>query len=135
MKSLAVIAGWYAKNLPSEQAEARYEKSYHRNRRRLTNRLDPASVDTAAIDKLDALAVLLRPTPFDPVRWLAERRLRQQDTLQTLARLSAEQAGSAERIAPQAPAQEGAGASAAAVPRACISRSTCGPATCTVAPR
>jgi hypothetical protein len=46
----------------------------------------------------DRIAVLLRPTPFDPVRWLAERRLRQQDTLQTLARLSAEQAGSAQAV-------------------------------------
>jgi hypothetical protein len=41
--------------LPSEQAEARYEKAYHRNRRRLSNRLDPASVDTAAIEKLDGV--------------------------------------------------------------------------------
>ncbi len=53
--TLAMVAGWYAKNLPSDQAEARYEKSYHRNRRRLSNRLDPASVDTAAIEKLDAI--------------------------------------------------------------------------------
>jgi len=53
--TLAIVAGWYAKNLPSEQAEARYEKSYHRNRRRLTNRLDPASVDTAAIEALDGI--------------------------------------------------------------------------------
>ncbi len=53
--TLAVVAGWYAKNLPSEQAEARYEKSYHRNRRRLSNRLDPATVDTAGIEKLDAI--------------------------------------------------------------------------------
>ena len=53
--TLAIVAGWYAKNLPSEQAEARYEKSYHRNRRRLSNRLDPASVDTAGIEKLDAI--------------------------------------------------------------------------------
>jgi hypothetical protein len=53
--TLAVVAGWYAKNLPSAQAEARYEKAYHRNRRRLSNRLDPASVDTAGIEKLDAI--------------------------------------------------------------------------------
>lgn len=48
--TLAIVAGWYAKNLPSDQAEARYEKAYHRNRRRLSNRLDPASVDTAATE-------------------------------------------------------------------------------------
>ena len=53
--TLSVVAGWYAKNLPSVQAEARYEKAYHRNRRRLSNRLDPASVDTAAIEKLDGV--------------------------------------------------------------------------------
>ncbi len=53
--TLAIVAGWYAKNLPSDQAEARYEKAYHRNRRRLSNRLDPASVDTAAIEKLDGV--------------------------------------------------------------------------------
>ena len=53
--TLSVVAGWYAKNLPSVQAETRYEKAYHRNRRRLSNRLDPASVDTAAIEKLDGV--------------------------------------------------------------------------------
>ena len=53
--TLAIVAGWYAKNLPSEQAEVRYEKSYHRNRRRLSNRLDPASVDTVAIEALDGI--------------------------------------------------------------------------------
>lgn len=53
--TLAVVAGWYANNLPSDQAEARYEKSYHRNRRRLSNRLDPASVDTAALEQLDGI--------------------------------------------------------------------------------
>ena len=41
----------------------------------------------------ERIAELLAPTPFDPARWIAERHRRQQDTLQTLARLSAEQAG------------------------------------------
>lgn len=40
----------------------------------------------------ERIAELLAPTPFDPARWIAERHRRQQDTLQTLARLSAEQA-------------------------------------------
>jgi hypothetical protein len=51
--TLAVVAGWYAKNLPAPQARARYEQSYHRNRRRLTNRLGGAVVDTAALEALD----------------------------------------------------------------------------------
>ena len=49
--------------------------------------------------QLEYIAKLALDTPFDPVRWLAERRSRQQDVLQTLRRLSAEQAG-----APQAEA-------------------------------
>ena len=40
----------------------------------------------------DRIAALALQTPFDPERWLAERQRRQQDTLQTLARLNAEQA-------------------------------------------
>jgi hypothetical protein len=53
--TLAVVAGWYAKNLPAEQAKARYAQYYDRNRRRLTNRLDKASVDTKGIEALDAV--------------------------------------------------------------------------------
>jgi hypothetical protein len=51
--TLAVVAGWYAKNLPREQAIARYTQAYQRNHRRLLNRLDKASVDTAGIEALD----------------------------------------------------------------------------------
>ena len=51
--TLAVVAGWYAKNLPRDQAIARYTASYQRNHRRLLNRLDKASVDTAGIEALD----------------------------------------------------------------------------------
>ncbi|MDO9316016.1 MAG: DUF6279 family lipoprotein [Burkholderiaceae bacterium] len=40
----------------------------------------------------DRIAALALQTPFDPERWLAERQRRQQDTLQTLARLNADQA-------------------------------------------
>ncbi len=47
----------------------------------------------------DRVAALALQSPFDPARWLAERRVRQQDALQTLARLATEQAS-----APQAAA-------------------------------
>jgi hypothetical protein len=40
--TLTTIAGWYAKNLTRDQAIARYEQYYHRNRRRMTNRLEGA---------------------------------------------------------------------------------------------
>lgn len=51
--TLAVVAGWYAKNLPADQAKARYEQNYHRNHRRLTHRLDGAAVHTDSIEALD----------------------------------------------------------------------------------
>ncbi|HJU73703.1 MAG TPA: hypothetical protein VJ717_08140 [Gemmatimonadaceae bacterium] len=54
-ETLTIIASWYAKNLPREQATARYEKYYHRNRHRLTNRLDKAAVATSAIESVDAV--------------------------------------------------------------------------------
>ena len=44
----------------------------------------------------ERIAVRAAQTPFDPTRWLAERRARQQDTLRTLARLSADQASAEE---------------------------------------
>jgi hypothetical protein len=53
--TLAVVAGWYAANLPRAQAVSRYEQYYHRNRRRLSNRLDPSAVVTGAIEALDAV--------------------------------------------------------------------------------
>lgn len=51
--TLAVVAGWYAANLPADAARVRYEQHYHRNRRRLTHRLDGAAVATDAITALD----------------------------------------------------------------------------------
>ena len=51
--TLAIVASWYAKNLSREQATARYEQHFHRNRRRLTHRLEGASVATDAIDAVD----------------------------------------------------------------------------------
>lgn len=53
--TLAVVASWYARNLPREQATARYEQYFHRNRHRLMNRLDSASVNTSAIDAVDGV--------------------------------------------------------------------------------
>ncbi|MCO4099550.1 hypothetical protein [Gemmatimonas sp.] len=53
--TLTVVTQWYARNLPEAQAKARYEQYYHRNRRRLTNRLSGASVDTAGLEALDAI--------------------------------------------------------------------------------
>lgn len=50
---LSAVAQWYAKNLPREQAIARYTQSYERNRRRLSNRLGAATVATDALDALD----------------------------------------------------------------------------------
>lgn len=53
--TLNVVAQWYAKNLPVEQAKARYEQNYHKNRRRLTHRLDQSTVDMGAIEALDGV--------------------------------------------------------------------------------
>jgi hypothetical protein len=63
--TLAVVAGWYAKNQPRAQAQERYAKYYHRNHRRLMTRLDSASIDQAAIDALDAVweSLLTRVLP------------------------------------------------------------------------
>ncbi len=65
--TLAVIAGWYARNQPPPQATERYAKYYHRNRQRLLHRLDSASVDTAAINAVDAVweSLLARVLPSD----------------------------------------------------------------------
>jgi hypothetical protein len=54
-ETLAIIAGWYAKTLSPELAKTRYEQHYHRNRRRLSNRLDSAAVATSAIEAVDAI--------------------------------------------------------------------------------
>ncbi|HUQ81175.1 MAG TPA: hypothetical protein VM076_08560 [Gemmatimonadaceae bacterium] len=53
--TLGTIATWYAKNLPRDQAKARYEQYYHRNHHRLTHRRDGASVATASIEAVDAV--------------------------------------------------------------------------------
>jgi len=51
--TLGVIAGWYAANLPADQAKTRYEQHYQRNHRRLTHRLDNSAVATDAIEAVD----------------------------------------------------------------------------------
>lgn len=53
--TLGVVASWYAKNLTKEQAVARFEKHFHRNRHRLTHRLGSSNVDTGAIEAVDAV--------------------------------------------------------------------------------
>jgi hypothetical protein len=53
--TLTIIASWYAKNVPGDQAKTRYEQHFHRNRRRLTHRLEGAVVDTRAIEAVDAV--------------------------------------------------------------------------------
>ena len=54
-ETLTIIAAWYAKNLSREQAKARYEQYFHRNRHRLTNRREGASVATNAIEAVDGV--------------------------------------------------------------------------------
>lgn len=53
--TLAVVASWYARNLPREQALGRYHQYFHRNRHRLTHRLDQSHVATTAIESVDAV--------------------------------------------------------------------------------
>src|SRR6476620_5746990 len=53
--TMNVIAGWYAKNVPPDQAKPRYEQYFHRNRHRMLNRLDKSSVATGSIEALDAV--------------------------------------------------------------------------------
>jgi len=53
--TLGTIAGWYAKNLAPDQAKARYEQYFQRNRHRLTHRREGVSVDTNAIEAVDGV--------------------------------------------------------------------------------
>jgi hypothetical protein len=53
--TLAAVAAWYAANLSREQATTRYEQHYHKNRRRLTNRLDKSAVPTSALESVDGV--------------------------------------------------------------------------------
>jgi len=53
--TLSTVANWYAKNLTPDQAKARYEQYFHRNRHRLTHRRDGATVATDAIEAVDGV--------------------------------------------------------------------------------
>ena len=53
--TLAMVAAWYAKQLTRDQAILRYEQHYHRNRHRLTHRLDDSLVNMPQIEALDAV--------------------------------------------------------------------------------
>ena len=53
--TLSIVATWYAKNLSPDRATERYQRYFHRNRHRLTNRLGAASVATSAIEELDGI--------------------------------------------------------------------------------
>jgi hypothetical protein len=53
--TLGVVASWYAKNLQRDQATARYEQYYHRNRHRLTHRRNDSLVDMSSIEAMDAV--------------------------------------------------------------------------------
>lgn len=53
--TLTTVAQWYANNLSREQATARYEQHYERNKNRLLHRRDNATVQTEAITAVDAV--------------------------------------------------------------------------------
>ena len=64
-----------------------------RTRAQLKRALEPIEMIYGSMSRpqRERIAVLAASTPFDPSRWIAERHRRQQDTVQTLTRLSAEQ--------------------------------------------
>jgi hypothetical protein len=64
--TLTTVATWYAKNLTREQATARYEEYFHKNRHRLTHRRDGASVDMNAIEAVDAVWQALLTRALEP---------------------------------------------------------------------
>lgn len=66
--TLGLVAGWYAKHVPADQARRRYEQSYHRNRRRLTNRLGNTAVDTTSLEALDKIWEQLLTSRLDQQR-------------------------------------------------------------------
>jgi hypothetical protein len=63
--TLTVIANWYAKNLQREQATTRYEQYFHRNRHRLTHRLNDSLVATSSIEAVDAVWESLLTRAFE----------------------------------------------------------------------
>jgi hypothetical protein len=71
-----------------------------RTRAQLKRALEPIEMIYGRISssQRERIAALALQTPFDPVRWIAERRRRQQDTLQTLTRLGTEQASAQQAV-------------------------------------
>jgi hypothetical protein len=65
--TLTTVATWYAKNLPREQATARYEKYYQRNHHRLLHRLTRATDSESAIESVDAVWQSLLTRAFETV--------------------------------------------------------------------
>ncbi|MEO7963057.1 MAG: hypothetical protein ABIT38_04015, partial [Gemmatimonadaceae bacterium] len=53
--TLGVVAEWYEKNLPADQAKSRYILYYQRTHHRLTHGLDHATVATDSIAAVDAV--------------------------------------------------------------------------------
>jgi hypothetical protein len=71
-----------------------------RTRAQLKRALEPIEMIYGRISssQRERIAALALQTPFDPVHWIAERRRRQQDTLQTLTRLGTEQASAQQAV-------------------------------------
>lgn len=66
--TLGTVASWYANNLAPDQAKARYEQHFHRNRHRLTHRREGASVATDAIEQVDGVWESLLTRALDAKR-------------------------------------------------------------------
>ena len=77
------LAEDYLQPDPADRVEARFDRALDRIEM-IYGRMNS--------DQRDRIAALALQTPFDPERWLAERKRRQQDTVQTLSRLNTEQA-------------------------------------------
>jgi len=71
-----------------------------RTRAQLKRALEPIEMiyGRMSSSQRERIAAMALQTPFDPVRWIAERRRRQQDTLQTLRRLGTEQVGTQQAV-------------------------------------
>ncbi len=81
------LADRFLQRKPEKRRKAQFERAVDRIE------MLYGSLNDAQLERVAQLAL---DTPFDPERWLAERRARQQDVLQTLRRLSTEQAGAAQ---------------------------------------
>jgi hypothetical protein len=53
VETVKTVASWYAKNLATDIATARYREYYQKNHHRLTNRREGAAVATDAIEAVD----------------------------------------------------------------------------------